>query len=150
MNVRKRIALIAHDNRTADLLDWARRNRAALAAHELHATGTTGGLLAAELGLEVTRFRSGAPGGDDQAGARIADGCIDFVVFLWDPVEPHPQDVDVKALLRVAVVYSVPIACTRASADFMLASPLLGFEYVRLLPDFDERRWHPELAVALA
>ncbi len=147
MAARKRVALIAHDNRKQDLLDWARFNRTTLDAHELFATGTTGSLLAAELGLEVARFRSGPLGGDQQVGAGIVEGRIDFVIFFWDPLEPHPHDVDVKALLRVAVVYNVPIACTRASADFMLSSPLMATEYARLLPSFDERLWHPELAV---
>ncbi len=121
----KRIALIAHDNRKADLLDWARFNRGTLAEHELFATGTTGGLLAQELELEVTRFRSGPLGGDQQVGAAIAEGRIDCVVFFWDPLEPHPHDVDVKALLRIAVVYNIPIACNRATADFVLSSPLM-------------------------
>ncbi len=122
---RKRIALIAHDNRKADLLDWARFNRGTLAEHELFGTGTTGSLLAEELALEVTRFRSGPLGGDQQVGAAIAEGRIDCVVFFWDPLEPHPHDVDVKALLRIAVVYNIPIACNRATADFVLSSPLM-------------------------
>ncbi len=126
---RKHIALIAHDNLKADLLDWARYNRGTLAKHELHATGTTGALLAEELDLDVQRFLSGPLGGDQQIGAAIAEGRIDFVVFFWDPLEPHPHDVDVKALLRIAVVYNVPIACNRATADFILSSPLLAAEY---------------------
>jgi len=128
---RKHVALIAHDNRKADLLDWARYNRATLARHELHATGTTGALLSEELGLEVQRFLSGPLGGDQQIGAAIAEGRIDFVIFFWDPLEPHPHDVDVKALLRIAVVYNVPIACNRATADFVLSSPLMEQEYSR-------------------
>ena len=128
---RKQIALIAHDNRKSDLLDWARYNRGTLARHELSATGTTGSLLADELGLEVHRFLSGPFGGDQQIGAAIAEGRIDFVIFFWDPLEPHPHDVDVKALLRIAVVYNVPIACNRATADFVLSSPLMDVEYSR-------------------
>jgi len=128
---RKRIALIAHDNLKADLLEWARYNRGTLAKHELHATGTTGALLAEELGLEVSRFLSGPLGGDQQIGAAIAEGRIDFVIFFWDPLEPHPHDVDVKALLRIAVVYNAPIACNRATADFVLSSPLMNEEYSR-------------------
>jgi methylglyoxal synthase len=131
----KRIALIAHDNRKADLLDWARYNRGTLAQHELFATGTTGGLVAGELGLEVTRFLSGPLGGDQQVGAALAEGRIDFVIFFWDPLEPQPHDVDVKALLRIAVVYNTPIACNRATADFVLSSPLMEAEYERRLPD---------------
>jgi methylglyoxal synthase len=126
---RKHIALIAHDNLKADLLDWARYNRGTLAKHELHATGTTGTLLAQELGVDVNLFLSGPLGGDQQIGAAIAEGRIDFVIFFWDPLEPHPHDVDVKALLRIAVVYNVPIACNRATADFILSSPLLAAEY---------------------
>lgn len=129
---RKRLALIAHDHRKADLLDWARYNRETLARHDLHGTGTTGAVLSDELGLEVHRFLSGPLGGDQQIGAAIAEGRIDFVIFFWDPLEPHPHDVDVKALLRIAVVYNVPIACNRATADFVLSSPLMDTEYDRL------------------
>jgi len=132
---KKRIALIAHDNRKADLLDWARYNRGTLGQHELYATGTTGGLLASELELEVTRFLSGPLGGDQQVGAALAEGRIDFVIFFWDPLEPQPHDVDVKALLRIAVVYNTPIACNRATADFVLSSPLMEEEYERRLPE---------------
>ena len=128
---RKRIALIAHDNQKSNLLDWARYNRGTLALHELHATGTTGSLLADELDLDVHRFLSGPLGGDQQIGAAIAEGRIDFVIFFWDPLEPHPHDVDVKALLRIAVVYNAPIACNRATADFVLSSPLMNQEYSR-------------------
>jgi len=126
---RKRIALIAHDNRKADMLAWARFNRGTLAKHELLATGTTGALLADDLGLRVERFLSGPLGGDQQVGAAIAEGRIDAVMFFWDPLSPHPHDVDVKALLRVAVVHNVPIACNRATADFILSSPLMSQEY---------------------
>ena len=122
----KRIALIAHDNLKQDMLDWARFNRGTLARHELSATGTTGKLLVEELGLDVHLFLSGPLGGDQQIGAAIAEGRIDFVIFFWDPLEPHPHDVDVKALLRVAVVYNVPLACNRATADYVLSSPLLA------------------------
>jgi methylglyoxal synthase len=131
----KQIALIAHDNRKADLLDWARYNRTTLARHVLHATGTTGSVLAEELGLEVHRFLSGPLGGDQQIGAAIAEGRIDLVIFFWDPLEPHPHDVDVKALLRIAVVYNVPIACNRATADFVLSSPLLDEELTPMTVD---------------
>jgi methylglyoxal synthase len=145
MAPRKRIALIAHDNRKRDLLEWARFNRDLLAAHELSATGTTGKILAEELRLTIARFRSGPLGGDQQVGARIAEGGIDLVIFFWDPLEPHPHDVDVKALLRIAVVYNIPIACNRASADFMVSSPLMAEPYPRLLPDDGER---PAVAAA--
>ena len=141
MRPRKRIALIAHDNRKAELLDWARYNRGTLAGHDLFGTGTTGSLLASELDLAITRFLSGPLGGDQQIGAGIAEGRVDLVIFFWDPLEPQPHDVDVKALLRIAVVYNIPIACNRASADFMLSSPLLEREYERLVADFEREPW---------
>ncbi len=134
---RKRIALIAHDNMKRDILEWARFNKGTLSRHELYGTGTTGGLIEKELGLPVSRFRSGPLGGDQQVGAGVAEGRIDFIIFFWDPLAPHPHDVDVKALLRVAVVYNVPIACNRATADFLLSSHLMDEEYERRLPDID-------------
>ena len=142
---RKKIALIAHDNCKRDLLDWARFNRDTLAQHELYATGTTGALIADELDLRVNRFLSGPLGGDQQVGAAIAEGRIDFVIFFWDPLEPHPHDVDVKALLRIAVVYNVPIACNRATSDFVLSSPLMGEEYERAVTAPRSTRSTPDL-----
>ena len=133
MREEKRIALIAHDNRKDELLDWARYNRHTLSGHRLFATGTTGELLGLELNLDITRFFSGPLGGDQQVGAGIAEGRIDFVIFFWDPLEPQPHDVDVKVLLRIAVVYNIPIACNRASADFMLSSPLMHRDYDRIV-----------------
>jgi methylglyoxal synthase len=133
----KRIALVAHDNRKNEMVDWASWNKPILANHLLCATGTTGGLLESEVGLSVTRFRSGPLGGDQQIGAGITEGHIDFVVFFWDPLESHSHDVDVKALLRIAAVYNIPIACNRSSADFMVTSPLMSGEYVRLAFDYD-------------
>ena len=143
MNTRKRIALIAHDNRKHDLTDWARCNRGTLMSHELYATGTTGSILSSELGLHITRFASGPLGGDQQIGAAIVEGRIDFVIFFSDPLEPRPHDVDVKALLRVAVVYNVPMACNRASADFLISSPLMKEEYRRLTMGVEDQivRW---------
>jgi methylglyoxal synthase len=108
------------------MLEWAAYNRALLAGHDLIATATTGRILAGTLGLQVTCLRSGPFGGDQQIGARIADGEVDLLVFLWDPLEPHPHDPDVKALLRLAVVWNIPVACNRASADFLISSPLLA------------------------
>ena len=137
MAPRKRIALIAHDNLKKDILEWARYNLVRLKRHELFGTGTTGGMIATELGLTVTRFRSGPLGGDQQVGAGVAEGRIDFIIFFWDPLAPHPHDVDVKALLRIAVVYNVPIACNRATADFLLSSHLMDEEYERRLPDLE-------------
>ena len=134
----KRIALIAHDNRKNDLLDWARFNRGTLTSHRLFGTGTTGGLISRELDLDVHRFRSGPLGGDQQVGAKIAEGNIDMVIFFWDPLQPLPHDVDVKALLRLAVVYNIPMACNRATADFLISSPLMGSSYDRQLLDGGE------------
>jgi methylglyoxal synthase len=149
MSRRKRVALIAHDNCKSDLLEWATFNRHTLAKHELFATGTTGALLHDELGLEIVRFLSGPLGGDQQVGAGIVEGRIDFVIFFWDPLEPHPHDVDVKALLRIAVVHNVPIACNRATADFLLSSPLMNGEYQRLVAD-SERQPIPSLGLAVS
>jgi methylglyoxal synthase len=128
---RKTIALIAHDNKKQDLLEWARFNRDTLAGHNLVATGTTGRLLERHLTLPIEKLKSGPLGGDQQIGAKIAEGEVDSVVFFWDPLEPHPHDVDVKALLRIAVVYNIPIACNRSTADFLISSPLMSQPYSR-------------------
>lgn len=136
----KKIALVAHDNKKKDLLEWAKFNRNLLAKHTLYATGTTGNTLEKELGLEINKLQSGPLGGDQQIGAKIVEEEVDFLIFFWDPLEPMPHDPDVKALLRMAVVWNIPIACNRASADFMISSPLMDGEYDRLLPDYDEYR----------
>jgi methylglyoxal synthase len=133
----KHIALVAHDNKKADLLEWAHFNRGTLLGHTLFATGTTGDLLTKELELEVTRFTSGPLGGDMQIGAAIADGRIDFLIFFWDPLEPQPHDPDIKALLRLAVLWNIPTACNRATADFLISSPLMDREYEHPTPDLD-------------
>jgi methylglyoxal synthase len=122
----RRIALVAHDGRKQDMREWAEFNRDLLAGHHLYATGTTGRMLTEEVGLPVTCFHSGPFGGDQQIGAKIADGGIDLLVFLWDPLEPQPHDHDIKALLRVAVLWNIPVACNRATADFLISSPLLN------------------------
>lgn len=136
----KSIGLVAHDNKKRDLVEWAKFNRVLLAHHRIYATGTTGQILEEELGFEVVKLQSGPLGGDQQIGAKIADGEIDFLIFFWDPLEPMPHDPDVKALLRMAVVWNIPIACNRASADFMISSPLMDAEYDRLVPDYDVYR----------
>jgi methylglyoxal synthase len=140
MAEQKTIAIVAHDNKKQDLLAWAKFNRGALDGHNLIATGTTGKLLHTELGLAVTRLQSGPLGGDQQIGAKISEGKIDILIFFWDPLEPHPHDPDVKALLRIAVVWNIPIACNRASADFLISSSLMPREYQRLVPDYEGHR----------
>lgn len=135
---KKKIAVVAHDNKKRDLIEWAKFNRDLLAHHKVYATGTTGTLLMKELGIEITKLQSGPLGGDQQIGAKIADGEVDFLIFFWDPLEPMPHDPDVKALLRIAVVWNIPVACNRASADFMISSPLMDGDYHRLLPDYQE------------
>jgi methylglyoxal synthase len=134
--IRKKIALVAHDNKKAGLLEWALYNRDLLVQHDLYATGTTGRLLAETLAAPVVCLQSGPLGGDQQIGARIADGGVDLLIFFWDPLSPQPHDTDVKALLRIAVVWNIPVACDRASADYIISSPLMTGEYERQLPDY--------------
>lgn len=136
MRQRKRIALIAHDNKKKELLEWAYFNRELLAQHELFATGNTGALLEKELGFNLVKLKSGPLGGDQQIGSKITEGEIDILVFFWDPLEPQPHDPDVKALLRIAVVWNIPVACNKASADFMISSSLMSREYQRQIPDY--------------
>jgi len=133
----RRIAMVAHDNKKVDLLTWAEFNRDTLAGHELFATGTTGTMLEYELGLPVHRFLSGPLGGDQQIGAKIAEGEIDMLVFFWDPLEPQPHDPDVKALLRLVTLWNIPVATNVATADMLISSPLLAGDYVPVRPDVD-------------
>ncbi|HQV70974.1 MAG TPA: methylglyoxal synthase [Thermoflexales bacterium] len=140
MNRAKRIGLVAHDNKKKDLLEWAKFNRVLLSHHILYATGTTGAILESQLGLSVNALQSGPLGGDQQIGAMIVDREIDFLIFFWDPLEPMPHDPDVKALLRIALVWNIPIACNRSSADFMISSPLMDRQYTRRVPDYEGYR----------
>ena len=130
------IALIAHDNKKQDLVEWGRFNLATLRRHHLVATGTTGGILERDLGLKVEKLKSGPMGGDQQIGARIVEGGVDLVIFFWDPMSPHPHDVDVKALLRIAVLYNIPMACNRSTADFVISSTILSKPYEPVVKDF--------------
>jgi len=132
----KRIALVAHDNMKREMLEWATEHKDELKNHTLIATGSTGKLIADNTGLTLERMRSGPLGGDQQIGARISDGGIDVLLFFWDPLEPQPHDPDIRALLRIAVVWNIPVACNRASADFILSSPLLGGVYQRRVPKY--------------
>lgn len=137
MRSAKKIALVAHDHKKADLVEWARFNRGTLARHRLFATGTTGRILEAELGLPVQRLLSGPLGGDQQIGSMIAKGEIDFLIFFWDPLAPLPHDPDIKALLRLAVVWNIPVACSWATADFVISSSLMNADYQRIVPDYE-------------
>lgn len=133
---KKSIALVAHDNKKKDLLEWALYNKGSLCAHHLFATGTTGSLLQETLGVPVHCFNSGPFGGDQQIGADISEGKIHALIFFWDPLNQLPHDPDIKALLRLAAVWNIPVACNRATADFLISSPLLSQEYKKLLPDY--------------
>ncbi len=136
INAQKRIALVAHDNKKAEIVAWVNTNKAALSRHILYGTGTTGARIEQETGLPVNKLLSGPMGGDQQIGAMITDGQVDLLIFLWDPFEPLPHDPDVKALLRIAAVWNIPVACNRASADFLISSPLFGQAYSRETPDY--------------
>jgi methylglyoxal synthase len=137
---RKRIALVAHDHKKNDLVEWVRFNKDLLLQHELCATGTTGMLVEQELNIEIDKLESGPLGGDQQLGAKIAGGEIDFLIFFWDPLESLSHDPDIRALLRIAVVWNIPVACNRSSADFMISSPLMSRPYERMIPDYEAYR----------
>lgn len=134
--IRKRIALVAHDHKKADLIEWAIYNKRVLKLHDLVATGTTGKLLQEHLDHPVKRLLSGPLGGDQQIGALIAEGNLDIIIFFWDPMEQQPHDSDVKALLRLAVTWNIIIACNRTTADFVLTSVLMNDDYELVIPDY--------------
>jgi methylglyoxal synthase len=132
----KRIAMVAHDNRKRDLIEWAEHNKILLGRHELVATGTTGKLLEEQLDRPVKKMMSGPLGGDQQIGSMIAEGKVDVLIFFWDPMEAQPHDPDVKALLRLAVAWNIPMACDRATADFLFTSTLMHEDYSCAIPDY--------------
>ncbi len=146
MEKSKKIALVAHDNRKKDLVEWVKYNYKTLLGHQLICTGTTGKLVEEtilnklepeeELMLPIIKLKSGPLGGDQQLGALISEGGIDLLIFFWDPMQPQPHDVDVKALLRITVVYNIPTACNRSTADFMISSHLLKEKYEPRLVDY--------------
>lgn len=138
MKARKNIAIIAHDNRKDDLLEWVSVNEENLAKHNLTGTGTTSGLIREKTNLEISPLKSGPLGGDLQIGSRISEGSIDFMIFFWDPLEAQPHDPDVKALLRIAVLYDIPIASNKSTADFILTSPLMNMNYDREVVDYSK------------
>ncbi len=135
---KKRIALVAHDAKKREMCEWVKKHRDSFIKHELYATGTTGTLLEKETGLSVKKCLSGPLGGDQQIGALIAEGKVDMLIFFWDPMEAQPHDPDIKALLRVAVTWNLPFACDRATADFMLTSPLMQEDYTCTVPDYSD------------
>ncbi len=140
MPKRKQIALVAHDHKKAEIVEWAKRHRDSLSRHTLFATGTTGGLIEKETKLPVEKLRSGPLGGDLEIGAMISEGKIDCLVFFWDPLAAQPHDPDVRALLRIAVVWNIPVVSNIASADFMFSSPFMDGEYVRQVPDYEGQK----------
>lgn len=139
METQKKIALVAHDNRKKDLIAWVKKNKEALGTHFLYGTGTTGSLIAKETGLPVRTFKSGPLGGDQQIGASITENDINCLIFFWDPLEAQPHDPDVKALLRIAVLYDIPLATNQATADFIFTSPLMDDTYDRVVIDYSQR-----------
>jgi methylglyoxal synthase len=139
MEEKKRIALVAHDQRKEDLLGWVTYNAEVLTQHRLLATGTTGKIISEACSLDVHRLKSGPLGGDQQLGAMIANGELDILIFFWDPMTPHPHDVDVKALLRMSVVYNLPVACNRSTADFLISSRLFEEKYEAIIKDYTKQ-----------
>ena len=137
MKIRKRIGLVAHDNKKDDLLAWVKYNEATLSQHELYATGTTGKKISELCSLDIHLLKSGPLGGDAQLSAMIVDGELDMLIFLWDPMTPQPHDVDVKALLRMSVLYNIPTACNKSTADFIVSSILFNHDYKPTVKDYN-------------
>lgn len=137
INIAKHIALVAHDSRKQDMLNWCEENKDELNKHFLYGTGTTSRLITETTQLPVKGFKSGPLGGDQQLGSKIVEGDIDMMIFFWDPLSLHPHDPDVKALLRIATLYNIPIATNISTADFLLNSIYMGTTYQRKLIDFD-------------
>ena len=135
---RKNVALVAHDNMKPALIEWAEKHKEKLIKHNLMATGTTGNLMQKQLNVPVKSLISGPLGGDQQLGGLIAEGKIDVLIFFWDPFEPMPHDPDIKALLRVAAVWNIPIACSVSSANFLVSSPLFESAFERKIPDYEK------------
>ena len=138
MNVNKNIALVAHDNKKNELLEWVKKNEEILLKHHFYATGTTGRLINEHTNLEVVRLKSGPLGGDQQIGAKISEDEINMLIFFWDPLEAQPHDPDVKALIRLAAVWNIPVACNSSTADFLLTSPFFNEEYERNVEDYSK------------
>lgn len=138
MKKKKRIALVAHDQRKEDLLNWVKDNSDVLSIHELYATGTTGKMISEKCSLKICSLKSGPLGGDQQLGAMITNGEIDILIFLWDPMTLQPHDVDVKALLRMSVLYNIPVACNMSSAEFLISSSLFNEEYEPVIKDYSK------------
>lgn len=138
LNKQKRIALVAHDHKKAELVEWVKFNKQKLSQHILYATGTTGKMIESFLGVEVNKLMSGPLGGDQQIGSMIAKGELDVLIFFWDPMETQPHDSDVKALLRLGVAWNIPMACDRATADFIMTSPYISENYEALIPDYSD------------
>lgn len=139
MSKQKKIALIAHDNRKEELINWVKKNNEALGKHYLYGTGTTAKLITEQVGLPVKGYKSGPLGGDLQIGALITESNVDFMIFFWDPLTTQPHDPDVKALLRIAVMYDIPVAMNQSTADFLLTSNLMDEEYSRNIIDYYSR-----------
>ncbi|CAM2790998.1 methylglyoxal synthase [Hathewaya histolytica] len=138
VGIRKNIALVAHDNKKKELLEWVNKNKESLSLHNIFATGTTGEIISNETGLCITSFKSGPLGGDQQIGATIVNFDLDILIFFWDPLESQPHDPDIRALLRIATLYNIPCGTNKSSADFIISSPYMNEKYIITLDDHAE------------